>query len=79
MQPRRQIVFAVNRVNHGPKILERRIQLNMMRGRDDESAVVANGLQPLQDLFAHLLWGAEGEGVPFAMNVEIGLRRSPAV
>ena len=65
MQPRRQPVFTINGVNHGPKILERRIQLNMMRWRDDESAVVANGLQALQDLLAHLLRGAEGEGMLF--------------
>src|SRR5664280_3059929 len=65
MQPPRQPVFASNGVNHGPKILERRIQLDMMRWRDDESAVVANGLQPLQDLLTHLLWGAEGERMLF--------------
>ncbi len=35
MQPGRQPVFTNDRVNHGPEILERRIQLNMMRRRDD--------------------------------------------
>src|SRR5208283_5057430 len=39
----------------GPKI----------RGHFNESAVVTNGLQALQDLFAHLLWGPEGEGLLF--------------
>ncbi len=51
----RTIRSLLNRIDHCPEILQRRIQLQVMRGADEQTAATPDCSQTLENLILHIV------------------------